>query len=63
LRILETPQSYYDGVVTRTTHAQVPEYIQNAVSTLFLLADGEFVSGLGLRVDESTYYVLEPKGN
>jgi hypothetical protein len=57
------PAKYYDGVVTRTTHAQVPEYIQNAVSTLFLLADGEFVSGLGLRVDEFTYYVLEPKGN
>lgn len=57
------PASYYDGVVTRTTHAQVPEHIQNAVSTLFLLADGEFVSGLGLRVDEDTYYILEPKGN
>jgi hypothetical protein len=53
------PASYYDGVVTRTTHAQVPEYIQNAVSALFLLSDGEFVNGLGLRVDESTYYVLE----
>jgi len=57
------PAEYYDGVVTRTTHDQVPEYIQNAVSTLFLLSDGEFVSGLGLRVDESTYYVQEPRGN
>jgi hypothetical protein len=57
------PAGYYDGVITRTTHDQVPEYIQNAVTTLFLLSDGEFVKGLGLRVDESTYYVLEPRGN
>ena len=57
------PAEYYDGVITRTTYDQVPEYIQNAVSTLFLLSDGEFVKGLGLRVDESTYYVLEPRGN
>ena len=59
----EDPTEHYNGVVTRTTHDQVPEYIQNAVSTLFLLSDGEFVSGLGLRVDESTYYVQEPRGN
>ena len=57
------PTEHYNGVVTRTTHDQVPEYIQNAVATLFLLSDGEFVSGLGLRVDESTYYVQEPRGN
>jgi hypothetical protein len=57
------PTEHCNGVVTRTTHDQVPEYIQNAVATLFLLSDGEFVSGLGLRVDESTYYVQEPRGN
>jgi hypothetical protein len=47
------------NVVTRTTDDQIPEYIQNTVATLFMLQDGEFVDGLGMRVDESTYYVLE----
>lgn len=47
------------SVVTRTTDDQIPEYIQNTVATLFMLQDGEFIDGLGMRVDESTYYVLE----
>lgn len=46
-------------VVAKLSQDQVPDYIKDAVASLYLLNDGEIVDGLGVRISERVYYVLQ----
>ena len=55
------PQHIEDAskVVAKLSQDQVPDYIKDAVASLYLLGDGDIVDGLGVRVSERIYYVVQ----
>lgn len=55
------PQYIEDAskVVAKLSQDQVPDYIKDAVASLYLLGDGEIVDGLGVRVSERIYYIVQ----
>lgn len=51
--------NHEEATVTRYSAAEIPEWVQGRIAVLQMVERGTYVPGVGLRLDDRVYYIME----